>query len=424
MSRLTRREFTAAAGASAAAFAAPAVAQGKGGRIVVVGGGFGGASAAKYAKMFGGNAVEVTLIEPNKTFYTCPFSNLVLGGLRDIGSIGHGYDAMSKRGVKVVHDSVTGVDHAKKTVTTAGGASIGWDKLILSPGIDFQWGKIKGYDAAAAEKMPHAWKAGPQTVLLRKQLEAMADGGVVVLAPPGNPFRCPPGPYERASMIAHYLKTKKPKSKVLIVDSKDKFSKMPLFMEGWKKVYGPMIEWIPQKKDGPVTEVDVANNTVITEFGAKHKGAVVNLIPPQKAGKVADVAGVTSKSGWAPVDRRTFASTMQKDVYVIGDASIASPMPKSGFSASSQGKVVAAAAVDALAGKNSADPSFANTCYSLVTPEYGISVAKVYAWQGGKLVGVKGSGGVSPKGAPASFRAEEARYASGWYASIAADIWG
>lgn len=424
MSRLTRREFTAAAGASAAAFAAPAVAQGKGGRIVVVGGGFGGASAAKYAKMFGGDAVDVTLIEPNKTFYTCPFSNLVLGGLRDIGSIGHGYDAMRKRGVKVVHDAVTGVDHAKKTVTTSGGATIGWDKLILSPGIDFQWGKIKGYDAAAAEKMPHAWKAGPQTVLLRKQLEAMADGGVVVLAPPGNPFRCPPGPYERASMIAHYLKTAKPKSKVLIVDSKDKFSKMPLFMEGWKKVYGPMIEWIPQKQDGPVTEVDVANNTVITEFGARHKGAVVNLIPPQKAGMVADIAGVNGKSGWAPVDRRTFASTMQKDVHVIGDASVASPMPKSGFSASSQGKVVAAAAVDALAGKNPADPSYANTCYSLVAPEYGISVAKVYAWQGGKLVGVKGSGGVSPKGAAASFRADEARYASGWYASIAADIWG
>ena len=252
----------------------------------------------------------------------------------------------------------------------------------------------------------------------------MADGGVVVLAPPANPFRCPPGPYERASMIAHYLKTEKPKSKVLIVDSKDKFSKMPLFLEGWKKVYGPMIEFIPQSKDGPVTEVDVGGKTVITEFGAKHKGDVVNLIPPQKAGKVADIAGVTNKSGWAPIDRRTFESSMQKGVFVIGDASIASPMPKSGFSASSQGKVVAAGAVDSLGGKAVADPSFANTCYSLVAPEYGISVAKVYAWQGGKLVGVKGSGGVSPKGAPASFRAEEARYASGWYASIAADIWG
>ena len=425
MSTLTRRTFTKIAGATAASsFAAPAVAQSGAGKIVVVGGGFGGASAAKYAKLLGGGKVDVTLIEPAKTFYTCPFSNLVLGGIRDMASIAHGFDPLRKRGVNVVHDTVVAIDKAGKTVTLAGGSKIAWDRLILSPGIDFRYDAISGYSAAAAEKIPHAWKAGAQTMLLRKQLQAMDDGGVVVIAPPGNPFRCPPGPYERASMIAHYLKTKKPKSKILIVDAKDKFSKMPLFIEGWKKLYGSMIEWVPQSKDGPVTEVDVANKTLVTDFGTKHKGNVVNLIPPQKAGKIAAVAGLTSKSGWVPVKHQTFETKMATGIHVIGDASVASPMPKSGFSASSQGKVVAAAVVDLLAGKGPDDPSFANTCYSFVAPDYGISVAKVYAWRGGKLIGVAGSGGVSPKGATAAFRANEARYAAGWYASISADIWG
>ena len=307
---------------------------------------------------------------------------------------------MGKRGVKVVHDAVTSVDSAKKTVAISGGETIAYDRLVLAPGIDFRWDQIEGYDAAAAEKVPHAWKAGQQTILLRNQLEAMEDGGVVIIAPPANPFRCPPGPYERASLIAHYLKTKKPRSKILIIDSKDKFSKMPLFIEGWKKLYGSMIEWVPQNKDGPVTEVDVANRTVLTDFGTKHKGAVVNVIPPQMAGKVATIAGVVSKSGWAPVEHRTFESTMKKDIHVIGDAAIGSPMPKSGFSASGQGKAVAAAAVDILAGRVPSDPSLANTCYSLIAPEYGISVAKIYAWRGGKLVGVDGSGESVPRAHP------------------------
>lgn len=428
MRKLTRREFASAAGATAATaatgLAAPAVARSGKGRIVVVGGGFGGASAAKYAKMFGGDSVDVTLIEPGKTFYTCPFSNLVLGGVREMASIGHGFDAMRRRGVRVIHDRARAVDKAAKTVTLAGGQRVGWDRLVMAPGIDVKHDAIQGYTAAAAEKIPHAWKAGRQTVLLRDQLKAMDDGGVVIIAPPANPFRCPPGPYERASMIAHYLKANKPKSKILIIDSKDKFSKMPLFLEGWKQRYGAMIEWVPQSKDGPVTEVDVANRTVITDFGTKHKGDVVNLIPPQQAGALAGTAGLTSRSGWVPVNARAFEATQAAGIHVIGDAAQASPMPKSGFSASSQGKVVAAAVVDLLAGKRPGDPSYANTCYSLVAPDYGISVAKVYGWKDGKLVGVDGSGGVSPKAAPASVRAAEARYAAGWYASITADIWG
>lgn len=425
MTRITRRQFAASSTAAAAAMAAsPAIGQAARARIVVVGGGFGGATAAKYAKQFGGDRVAVTLIEPNRVFYTCPFSNLVLGGLRDMASIAHGYDPMRKRGVTVVHAAAKTIDTQKKMVTTGNGATIPYDRLVLSPGIDMRWNAIQGYDAAAAEKMPHAWKAGAQTLLLKKQLEAMEDGGVVVIAPPQNPFRCPPGPYERASMIAHYLKKTKPKSKILIVDSKDKFSKMPLFMDAWKKIYGPMIEWIPQRTDGPVTEVDLTNNAVVTDFGTKHKGAVVNLIPPQRAGKIGAAAGVTSQSGWSPVNHRTFESTLKPGIHVIGDAAIASPMPKSGFSASSQGKVVAAAIVDGLNGKDPTDPSYANTCYSLVAPRYGISVAKIYAWRGGKLVGVDGSGGVSPRKAPDSFRADEARYGEGWYASISADIWG
>ncbi len=425
MTKITRRQFAVSSSASVAAtFAAPAVGQAAKARIVVVGGGFGGATAAKYAKQFGGDQIVVTLIEPNVTFYTCPFSNLVLGGLRDMASIGHGFDTMRKRGVTVIHGLATAVDTRKKTVKTADGTTATYDRLILSPGIDMRWEAVQGYDAAAAERMPHAWKAGRQTLLLKKQLEAMDDGGVVVIAPPLNPFRCPPGPYERASTIAHYLTRAKPKSKILIVDSKDKFSKMPLFMDAWKKFYGSMIEWIPQRTDGPVTEVDLGNNAVVTDFGTKHRGAVVNLIPPQQAGKIAATAGVTNRSGWAPVNHRTFESTLKPGIHVIGDAAISSPMPKSGFSASSQGKIVAAAAVDTLNGKDPADPSFANTCYSLVTPSYGISVAKIYAWRGGKLVGVEGSGGVSPRNAPDSVRADEARYAYGWYASISADIWG
>lgn len=429
MTNISRRTFSGLLGAAGAASALGLAGCASGGgaagpHVVVVGGGFGGATVAKYIRRHD-PSVRVTLIEPNKTFYTCPFSNAVVAGFKDMGYIARTYDTLaSKYGVKVVHESVVGVDPAAKKVTTSGGTVIGYDRLVMSPGIDFKWGAVPGYDEAAAEIMPHAWKAGPQTALLRNQLESMADGGVVIIAPPANPYRCPPGPYERAGLIAWYLKKNKPKSKVLILDPKDDFAKRKLFEEGWEKAYDGMVEWVPGSKNGKVAKVDAKAMVLETDFD-KHKGAVVNFIPPQQAGAIAFRAGLTDASGFCPVDRTTFESTLQKGIHVIGDACIADAMPKSGYSASSQGKVAAAAVVALLNGQPVAKASFINTCYSLVAPDYGISVAAVYeVGADGKIGGIKGSGGVSPAGANYQFRKKEADFAEGWYASIAQDTWG
>jgi sulfide dehydrogenase [flavocytochrome c] flavoprotein subunit len=425
MSDFSRREFgLGLAGiAGATALAAPAASQAaKRARVVVVGGGFGGATAAKYIKLLD-RSVIVTLVEPNPVFYTCPFSNLVLGGLKTMQNIAHNYDALRvKHGVNVMATTATKVDPAKKTVTTAGGVVLQYDKLVLSPGIDFKWNAIAGYDEKAPDALPHAWKAGPQTILLRRQLEAMKDGGTFVISVPADPFRCPPGPYERVSMVAHYLKTKKPKSKILILDAKENFSKQGLFMGGWKALYDGMIEWVPLSKDGKVVKVDPKTKQLESDLGAKHKGDVVNVVPPQKAGAIAMAAGV-AQGDWCPINPATFESTLQKDIHVIGDAAIAAPMPKSGFSASSQAKVVAAAIVAMLQGKQPATPSFANTCYSVVGPEYGISVANVFVVKDGKMTMAPG-GGVSPAQADAAFRKAEAQYADSWYRANAAEVWG
>lgn len=425
MSDISRREFAVGLAGAAAltGLACPALGEAtRRARVVVVGGGFGGATTAKYLRLLDKN-LQVTLVEPSITFYTCPFSNLVLGGIKKMEEIGHGYAVLRNRhGVNVVHASATKVDAAKKTVTLATGATLQYDKLVLSPGIDFKWGAIAGYDEKASQALPHAWKAGAQTILLRRQLEAMKDGGVFVIAVPSDPFRCPPGPYERVSMIAHYLKTKKPKSKILILDAKEQFSKQGLFMGGWKALYEGMIEWVPLSKDGKVVKVDAKTRTLECELGTKHKGDVVNVVPPQKAGAIAAAAGVV-QGDWCPINPATFESTLQKDIHVIGDASIAAPMPKSGFSASSQGKVTAAAIVAILQGKEPTSPSFANTCYSVVGPDYGISVANVFVVKDGKLAMAPG-GGVSPAQADAAFRKAEARYAESWYKANAAEVWG
>jgi sulfide dehydrogenase [flavocytochrome c] flavoprotein subunit len=258
---------------------------------------------------------------------------------------------------------------------------------------------------------------------LRKQLEEMADGGNVIIVAPPNPFRCPPGPYERAAQIAQYLKANKPKSKVIILDAKDAFSKQPLFQAGWEKFYPGMIEWVSSANDGKVHKVDPKTLTVYTEF-EEHKGAVVNVIPPQQAGAIAKKAGLTDDSGWCPVNQKTFESTLHKDVYVVGDACIAGDMPKSGYSANSQAKVCASAIVAALGGKEAPEPSYVNTCYSLIAPEYGISVAAVYRLEEGKIVSVKGSGGVSPAQASDAQRKLEAEYAHAWFKNVTTDIFG
>ena len=424
---LTRRSFLGAGGATlaAATLGLPRRAWSAGARVVVVGGGFGGATCARYLLRLD-PSLQVTLVEQDPVFYTCPFSNLVLAGLRRMEDIGHDYRALSERhGVEVVQAEVSAVDPVARRLTLADGSSLEAERLVLSPGIDLRWDAVPGYDQAAAEVLPHAWKAGPQTELLRSQLEAMPDGGVVIIAPPGNPFRCPPGPYERAGLIAHYLSREKPRSKILILDAKDEFSKQGLFTAAWEELYPGMIEWVSGSSGGIVSSVDAANHTVATSEGFdKHRGDVVNFIPPQYAAAVAREADLADESGWCPVDQATFESTRHPGVYLIGDACIAGAMPKSGFSANSQAKVCAAALVADLGGESLPPPSYANTCYSLAGADYGISIAAVYRLREGKIVAVEGAGGVSPADAPTDFRSREARYAEGWYASIVADTWG
>jgi len=420
----SRRQWLSTVGMASAAGAAlmmaPTFAR-SGGKVVVVGGGFGGATAAKYIKRRN-PAIDVTLIEPAKTYYTCPFTNLYFGGLRTFEQQGHNFDELRSMGVRVIHDFASGVDANAKTVKLAAGDMLSYDKLLLAPGIDFRWNALEGYDEAASKLAPHAWKAGEQSVLLKKQLEAMPDGGTFVMVAPANPFRCPPGPYERVSMVAHYLKQNKPKSKILILDAKDAFSKQGLFQAGWNRFYGDLIEWVPLSKDGKVVRVDANNLTVESEFGETHKADVLNVIPPQMAGAIAQIAGVTNESGWVPIKHQTFESELVSDIYVVGDATVAAPMPKSGFSANAQAKVAAAAIVNALAGKPAAEPAFANTCYSLIAPDYGISVAHNYQLKDGKIA--EASGGVSPADANDEFRKLEAEYGVAWYQAIAQDTWG
>lgn len=420
----TRREFLRLAGATGAVLALGGLATpargAKGANVVIVGGGFGGATCAKYIRLADAG-VNVTLIEPNRQYLTCPFSNLVLGGLRTLDSIAQRYDGLKAHGVNVVHAAVTKIDPGAKTVALKTGKTLRYDRLVLSPGISFKWDAIRGYSERAAEVMPHAWKAGPQTTLLQKKLAAMKDGGVVAIAAPPNPFRCPPGPYERASMIAHYLKQHKPKSKILILDAKDKFSKQGLFQAGWDKLYPGMIEWVAGP-GGTVKAVDTKKMIVEAELD-KHKADVANIIPPQAAGEIALATGLADDKGFCPVDPKTFESKIHPGIHVIGDSAIAGALPKSGFAANSEGKLAAAAVVAALRGEAPPDASFVNTCYSLIGPTYGISVAGVYRISEKGIAEVEGSGGVSPKDAPDDFRAAEARYAVGWYKSITADTW-
>ena len=416
----TRRTFLKL---SVAASLAPSIASAQGaGRVVVVGGGFAGATCARALKKLDAK-LTVTLVEPNATCTACPFSNGVIGGLRELRQQQFGYDAVKRDGVILAQTTATAVDASAKSVTLADGSRLAYDRLVLAPGIDLNWTGLPGYTEEAAEKMPHAWKAGPQTLLLRRQLEAMADGGLVVMSAPANPFRCPPGPYERASLIAYYLKTKKPKSKLLLLDAKDAFSKQRLFQNAWTQLYPGLIEWVSLSQGGKVTSVDPATLTLVTDF-ARHKAAVANVIPPQKAGAVAAQAGVANQSGWCPVEPVAFESTLQSGIHVLGDAAIMGAMPKSAFSANAQAKVCAAAVVAKLAGKEPVDPRLINTCYSLLAPDYGITVAGVYRPDKGQLADVAGAGGVSPLDADAAFRAQEAVYAEGWFQTITAEAFG
>lgn len=429
MFKTNRRDFLRLAGLSAATAAAglgglSTLAQAKSGgaRVVVIGGGYGGSTFAKYMTMYA-PAVKITMIEPKKEYISCPFSNEVIAGDASLDDVTFNYAAAKGRGTEVVHDYAEDIDPVKKRVTTRGGKKFDYDYLVISPGIQMRWGAIEGYDEAASEVMPHAWQAGPQTVDLHKRLKAMPDNGLAVISVPANPFRCPPGPYERAAQFALYLKHHKPKAKVLILDAKDAFAKQKLFLDGYKHVYGDMIEWRPAASDGTVRAVNAKTGKVKTDF-EELKPDVVNIIPPHKAGEIAFRAGLTNDAGWCPVNQATFESDIHKDVFVIGDSCVAGAMPKSGYSASSQAKVCAVGLASRLAGLEPAEPSYINTCYSLISHDYAISVAAVYALQDGKIAAVKGAAGVSPLDAPLSQRLEDAHYARSWFRNITADTFG
>ncbi|HEX2552540.1 MAG TPA: NAD(P)/FAD-dependent oxidoreductase [Microvirga sp.] len=417
MPRPTRR--TVLAGLAAAPLM-PGPARGQGAaRVVVVGGGFGGATCARALKAAG--VADVTLVEANAAYVACPFSNAVIAGLREPEAQRFGYDGVRAGGVTVVHAAATEVDGTARRVALGDGTALPYDRLVLAPGIDLRFDALPGYAEAAAEAMPHAWKAGAQTELLRRRLAAMEDGGTVVMAVPANPYRCPPGPYERASLIAHYLKTHKPRSKLLVLDAKDAFSKQRLFQAAWAALYPGILEWVPLSGGGRVVEVDAAAGILKTEFG-QHRAAVANVIPPQRAGIIAQRAGVADRTGWCPIDPATFESRLQPGIHVIGDAAIMGAIPKSAFAANAAAKACAAAVASLLRGEAPAAPKLLNTCYSLVAPDYGISVAGVYRPNAaGLFADIEGAGGTSPPDAAREFRSREARYAEDWFGTITAE---
>jgi sulfide dehydrogenase [flavocytochrome c] flavoprotein chain len=419
----TRRQFLKTSAAAASLLSLPAIlsAAPPKARVVVVGGGYGGAIAAKYIRMADPD-IRVTLIERDSVYVSCPLSNEVLSGERDLKSLSFNYRGLSRRGIAVVQDEIVEIDPAQRFLRGKTGGRYNYDKLILSPGVSFRWDAIEGMSEKVANtSIPHAWKAGSQTALLRKQLEAMPDGGLCAIVAPPNPFRCPPGPYERAAQIALYFKHHKPKSKVMILDAKDAFSKQGLFQAGWKQNYGDMIEWVSGAQGGIIESIDPKTRTLVGTVD-EFKADVVNLIPHQKAGALAETAGLTNETGWCPVNQQTFESSLHPNIHVIGDSAIAGAMPKSGYSANSQGKVCAAAVVAAVNGLPAPEPSYVNTCYSIIAPDYGISVAGVYELKDGKIVEVAGAGGLSPADADARTRAIEVQFALGWFRNMTADM--
>lgn len=391
-------------------------------RVVVIGGGFAGMSCARTLKKLS-PSLAVTLVEPKQHYIACPFSNLVIGNGRPMAAQTFSYDRASADGVNHIMQAATAIDADGHQVTLADGRRIDYDRLVLAPGISLNFDALEGYDQAAAELMPHAWQAGGQTTLLARQLAAMQNGGTVAISVPENPYRCPPGPYERASLIAHYLKTHKPNSKLLVLDSKERFSKQALFMAAWKSEFGDIIEWQGLNDGAKVISVDPAAMTLHTEFD-RIKVDVANIIPPQRAGKIAQLSGVANATGWCPINAATFESTLYADIHVIGDAAIANAMPKSAFAANTQAKLCALQIARLLNGKKPIESKLINTCYSLVTPDYGISVAGVYQPDKERWLAIKGAGGTSPLLASRKTRRIEAQYARQWYASITAEVFG
>jgi sulfide dehydrogenase [flavocytochrome c] flavoprotein chain len=426
MSRLTRRRFTALTGATLAGACVPlfvprALGQAKP-KLVVIGGGPAGGTVARYVNKDAAGAVDVTLIEPQAKFTTCFFSNLYVGGFRDLASITHGYDKVARDGVRVVNERASAIDRERKTVRLAGGTTVPYDRLVVAPGIDLKWDSVPGYSEAAADTMPHAWQAGAQTKLLTDRLNALVDGDLIVMIAPPNPYRCPPGPYERVSMFAHVLKSKGHKrSSLIIVDPKPAFSKQALFMEGWEKHYPGMIQWHDPKLHGGIKGVDPRSNEVKTDL-ATHKAALVNVIPAQMAGRIARDAGLANETGFCPIDPESMKSKMDPNVFVVGDACIPGDMPKSAFSANSQAKVAAMTIRGELANARTFPARYSNTCWSLIAADDDVKVGGSYEPGEGKIK--EASTFVSRRGEAADIRKQNYQESLDWYAGITADVFG
>ncbi|MDT8327970.1 MAG: NAD(P)/FAD-dependent oxidoreductase [Roseovarius sp.] len=421
--KLNRRKFIEVGAAAAASLSAPRVlADGHGKpRVVVIGGGAGGATAARYIAKDSKGAIDVTLVEPSRSYFTCFFSNLYIAGFTDLEDISHTYGTLAaKYGINVVHDWAIDLDRAGKTVTLAGGAQLSYDKLILSPGIDFVEDAVPGWSVAAQNVMPHAYKAGSQSELLKAQIAAMPEGGTFAMVAPPNPYRCPPGPYERVSMVAHVLKQINPSAKILVVDPKDKFSKQALFEEGWQSHYSGMIERIGPDFGGANVSVNPEDMTIDID-GMVEKVDVCNVIPAQKAGRIADIAGVTD-GNWVPVNAADLSSKVDPDVHVLGDAAAQGDMPKSGFAANSQAKVCAMAVRGALTGSKVFPAKFTNTCWSLIDADDGVKVGATYEATAEKIAKVDGF--ISQTGEDAATRKATYEESIGWYAGITADMFG
>lgn len=425
MRQIDRRQFGKAAGGAlvgaAASWALPRVSHAQGrGQVVVVGGGPGGATVAHHLKK-NSPGLQVTLVEAQRQYTTCFFSNLYLGGFRTFESLTHDYEGLKALGVTIAHDLATDVDTQKRTVSLQGGTVLNYDKLVVSPGIDFKYEAIEGYSAEAAEIMPHAYKGGVQTALLKSQLEAVPSRGVVVIAVPNNPYRCPPGPYERISMIAHYLSTHRFGCKIVVLDAKKTFAKQEVFVDNWNRLYKSMIDLhlTDEIDDHTVVRVDPSTMAAYGKSGFSVRGHLVNIIPPQRAGDIARKAGLT-EGDWCPVDPVDFSSRKAQNVYVLGDASVAADMPKSAFSANSQAKVVVNALEAELAGKTKFPPRYRNVCWSMISQGNSAKIGANYRPAEGKLVASEGF--VSSPNDMMAVRTATYEESLGWYSGIVADI--
>ncbi|KPQ14178.1 MAG: NADH dehydrogenase, FAD-containing subunit [Rhodobacteraceae bacterium HLUCCO18] len=419
---INRRTFLSTAAAVSATLATPMIARAQSmPRVVVVGGGAGGATAAKYIARDSNGAIDVTLIEPTRSYYTCFFSNLYIGGFYEFDDLGHTYGNLaSSYGINVVHDWATGVDRDAKTVSLAGGGSVPYDRLVLSPGIDFVEDSVPGWSLAAQGKMPHAYKGGTQAQLLKAQVAAMPEGGTFAMVAPPNPYRCPPGPYERISMVAHMLKNTNPTAKILLVDPKESFSKQGLFEDGWQRHYPGMITRIGPDFGGDIVEVDPDAMTVSID-GVVENVDVCNVIPAQQAGLIAQAADITD-GNWAPVSAYDMSSKIDPEIHVLGDSAAQGAMPKSGFSANSQAKVCANAVIAALTDARAFPPRYANTCWSLIETDDGVKVGATYEASDEGIVST--SSFISEVGETPETRAETYRESLGWYDAIVEDMFG